>query len=446
MSSAAQDLATYIVEPTGTDIYAPDGYTLRKRFQGTDTTTTYANTAFPTLLQDIDTEAFNTTANDIQGGRIYLKNGLYTFSGTSGVWFSDDADADDVKCRLEGETRDGTIIRSTMTGSTTMIGATCNMDLVNLTLDGNDSGTAIYLYAAISNNSGNPKYIRAENVRFMRSTGYCMRSASASNFQFTSAVNCIFEKPGVLEDMCSLHGSEFVLIDGNFFDRTNGTYTGNGQSITFGNTNGRTIITNNIIKHLSTTGSRAISLEPTFSSRNIIISDNIIEHGRIGIGVTGAYAFTVRDVTISNNQLLGGGIEVFGPTSGDTTTQIKYVWIENNVLKDALSTAMKLEDLAGLVSCRNNKIVNSNTESASGNHGGLIWVTNCTDADVEYNILEMNDSDPVDADYSKYGIRYDNLTNSRIMHNTIMNNTTQGQVSYQDGGTNTTTKVSRNSW
>ena len=289
MVSEAKDLATYIIEPIGADIYDPDSYTVRSMFQGSETTTTYDDTECYDMFDAINTEAFKptTSSSNLRGGRIYLKNGLYEID--TQLWWSNDTDADDVKFYMEGETRDGVIIRNLINevSNRTMMACTCSGDLYNLTLDGNDLGTHTTMYACIANNSGNPKYLRADNVHFTKHTGFGMRVADADDFQMASSTNCWYDAPGQYEDRCSLHASEYVLIDGNYFDRTNGSFTGEGQSITGGDNGGRMQICNNVIKHLSTTNSRGISIEPYGDLYNIYVHDNLLEYAKIGVGKSG---------------------------------------------------------------------------------------------------------------------------------------------------------------
>src|SRR6476659_8228106 len=115
----ASNLATWIVEPTNA-LSGADGYEARKLLRTTDTTTHYANTNAKQLFQDIATDM--TTTN---GGLVYIRNGVYGINGgaTGHIWGlvdwppNDDGIGSNFLIRLQGETRDGVIIKNTYSGA-----------------------------------------------------------------------------------------------------------------------------------------------------------------------------------------------------------------------------------------------------------------------------------------------------------------------------------------
>src|SRR6185503_19880201 len=113
----ASNLATWIVEPTNATSGA-DGYEARKLYRTTDTTTHYASTGAKQLFQDIAIDLESTN-----GGLVYIRNVVYVIDGsaTGHVWGmidfpnDDTHTGDDFKIKLVGETRDGVIIKKSIT-------------------------------------------------------------------------------------------------------------------------------------------------------------------------------------------------------------------------------------------------------------------------------------------------------------------------------------------
>jgi hypothetical protein len=76
----AKTFANFIVEPLGSDIHSPTGFTVRKSFQNVETTTTYTSSQVDTMFSDIMLEATRPTAHgfsNMKGALVYLKNGKY---------------------------------------------------------------------------------------------------------------------------------------------------------------------------------------------------------------------------------------------------------------------------------------------------------------------------------------------------------------------------------
>jgi hypothetical protein len=125
----AKGEATYIVEPTNSDIDASNGFTVRKRFKDTETTTTYT-TNVTTMFDDILDQMTRPTGSSstMKGGLLFLKNGTYSLE-TSGIIASDSTDGANVHLRIIGESRERTIIKTGFTGSGDMLMCGCSVDV-----------------------------------------------------------------------------------------------------------------------------------------------------------------------------------------------------------------------------------------------------------------------------------------------------------------------------
>jgi hypothetical protein len=455
----AKQFPTFVIEPLGTDIINPTGFIVRKMLANAESTTTYESNKFSTLLQDIsDTMC---SASTSVGCRIYLKNGTYKINqgpATDGglVVFGTTEEGGHVSVYMEGETRDGCIIKNIETApeetpTSQIIRAKCSLSVNNLTVDGDDispSGcNSLNGIKGYGQTNGSP-VLEAHNCRFTKIHSTCF--STGSNWSTFIMENCILEKPVSNGDQSNFEidptRAGFAIVRNNFFDRTNGTYTGQGSTITSGGSH-NALVTGNIIKRPSAAasiGNTAISFETFWDqpTSQVTISNHLIDNGEIKIGQGGGAADqTASDVFITGNTIYKGGIHVEGPTGAG---QYVYdIFIENNLLLDAWEAGIFVKNTGGFVTVRNNTIKNSN--SIKGNFNGqqtLIFLNTCTDLFCENNFLYMGVVSPPDANFSPQGIRFTGLVNSTIRNNRILNRTVSNN-SYQDNGSNTGCLISR---
>jgi hypothetical protein len=445
----AKDIATYIIEAVGADIYNPDSYLVRKRFQDTETTTSYPNTQFSNALQAISDNSCS--ASSTCGCRIYLKNGLYEMlqgPDTDGglVEWSTTTNGHFANVYIEGETREGVKIQNIEaapeeTPTSRMFLVRCNFSIKTLSMDGGGaiSGASLNGINAFGQVAGTG-IIEVRDCRFSNMDGNNIGAGEAT----VIVENCIFEKPIAEHDQISLGCTNFARINNNFFDRTNGSYFDFGSTITAAQ--GKNMyITNNIIRRNQGPDRYAISLETGwgYNYDRCVIANNLVDNGLIYVGGEGSYSDTAINIYVTDNKLYQGGIYVQGPTSGSYSTQIKDVVVENNQLINSWEAGIHLDRLAGLCTVRNNVIKNSNAQRATyTGQEPLIFATSCTDPIIENNFLLM-ESD-ADANFSPEGIRYVNLVNPTIINNRILNRTIANN-SYLSIGTHTgSVLISRN--
>jgi hypothetical protein len=451
----AKDLATFIIEAVGSDIMNPDTYLVRKRYQDTETTTGYANTAFCQALQDISDAFCNSST--VYGCRIYLKNGLYEMKQATGtdaglVTWSSAADGDHVNVYMEGETRDGVILRDIETTpeetpTSQIFQVKCSFSINNLTLDGGGNlagGNTVNGIRAYGQTDGSP-ILEAYNCRFMNMYGTNL--SAGTNWSTFIVENCIFEKPTQIADQVNcelaLARAGFIIVKNNFFDRTNGTYTGSGSSFTTGGAHDL-LFTGNIVKRLSANAvDYGVSLETFWNhpSVNCTISNNIIDNGYVVIGQGGGAADQqAYQCWIIGNTLYQAGIKVEGPAgAGD---YVKNIFVENNILLDPWEKGILVANTGGFVTVRNNTIKNSNKSGVTFNgQQQLMYLQGATDLVVENNLLYMGTG--ADPDLSPEGIRYGGLVNPTIRNNRIINRTANSPY-FDSGGHSGTQLISRN--
>lgn len=426
----AKDIATFTIEPVGADIYNPDSFTVRKRFQDTETTTGYNSDVAATMFQDISDE-FGSGSSDT-GCRIYLKNGLYEIdddgSSSGGlIEWSVPAEGDHVNFYIEGETRDGVIIRninSTME-STRIFLVRCNFHLRNLTMDGENlrvNNTFTSLIDAFGNSSGKPT-LDVRDCHLMRANGSSCRTGSDS-WGGMIVENCIIDQPCEFHDQIDIEVSideGYAHIRNNFLDRTNGTFSGAGSTITSGG--GKNIVVqDNIIRRIAGNTVFGISLEGSFGDfEQCVIKNNYMENGRIWIGDTGSWSNTINNVWVTGNTIYQGGIYVQGPNSGGS---VKNVIVDNNQLIDSWEAGIHIDHATQFCTIRNNMIKNSNKslQPPSGREP-LIHMEASTDVICENNSLFMGVVSPPNSNFCTHGIRYANLVNPTIRNNSILNRT-----------------------
>jgi Right handed beta helix region len=436
----ANDLATWIVEPTNKDA-GTSGYEARKRYSDTETITHYSSAA--TMFQDIADDLG--TAPRI-GGLVYVKNGIYVIDTTEGaeaiIQWSNATDGPNTEIDMVGETRDGAIIRNAVNATDDNVFKLYpNMRLENLTFDGNGVGTEVSLVKAVSASDVD---IMVNNCRFTKMTWFGLQTYYNRNVSIT---NCIFEESNSTKDQCAYSAANWAVVANNVFDRTVGENA--GSSLTTGYTR-NTHVHNNVINRPDPAGDgdnlvHGISVE-SFSENpdyeNIRINNNIVVNGTISLGGVGAYTQKFRNINIESNILYGGDIRVRGPDTGDHSTQMMDVSIDNNKIYNPFERGIWLEYTAGLCFIRNNTVKNSNISlNATDYDKGCIYMVFCEKAVCERNSMYMTVTSPADAHFSPYGIKYISVTNSMIRNNRIIN-TTAGNPSYSASGTNTGTRVS----
>jgi hypothetical protein len=423
MVAASKSLATFTIEPLGNDIYNPTSYDVRERFQETDTVTNYPDTSFANIFDIINTN-YGAASTDV-GCRIHLKNGLYKLgqgtSSAANVELSNSIEGGHIHFVIEGESREGTIIRNTNNYTATdwrMFLCRCSVDFENLTLDGDNLGAHLSLIEAYGNTSQNA-ILKIHNCKLTKNTGFGARIGTA--YGGCDYSNNIFEKPATDRDQCTFGGPIYSRVIDNYFDRTNGAYTGDGSSITSGGAT-RARISGNLINRIVGNAAFGISIEGFDNYDGVVIDNNIVQNGAINVDGSDP-AYTTHNIKIIGNLVKGGGLRVLGPTT-NTVNKVKYVTVENNTLIDSKLYGMKISFTGGRTVVRGNVIVNSNAMlDSSSIDRGLVRLESCNDLVFEDNILEMNVTSPENANFSWNGIRYESLKNCIVRRNIIVNKT-----------------------
>lgn len=430
----AKDIATYIVEPTNANIDASSGFTVRKRFKDTDTTTTYT-TDVSTMFDDITDQMTRPTGSGstMKGGLLFLKNGTYTCD-TAGIVASDSTDGANVHLRIVGETRERTILKSGFTGSSQLLLAHCSLDVENMTFDGNSNAT---INGINTSSTTATKTLRVKNCRFTNIDGFDI--FNTDNLYGLEVSECRFDNQQATFDQFAFECTGYANIHDNLFDRTVGETT--GESLTSGSAFNVNIHDNIFLR---SSGGNAISLEgftgnPNYN--NVTIDGNTVNNGKILIGSSGTWDNTFRNVRISNNNVYQGAIVVKGPSSGSYSTQVKDVTVENNTLIDSWTAGVYVVHCMGYVTVRNNIIKNSNKSlDATTFDKGAIYMELSTDTICEDNSIFMETST---SNQCPFGIKYVDLINPTIRNNRILNRTANS--SYITSGTHTGNKlISRN--
>jgi len=435
--AAGKDLATYTIEPTN-EWAGTSGYEARKKYRDTDSVTHYssASTMFQTIFDDLG-------LSPGIGGLVYLKNGLYSLDtnvngGNDVIDLSTDT-ADygaGVQIDVTGENVNNVIIRNAVAGTDdNVMGSHCTSRWQNITFDGNNVGTDMtLLYAGHGSNDGRSLFV--DNCKFTGANGADIMTLTTDHVMVT---NSIFENSQAgSNDMIAFEATKSGYIGGNTFNRQIGDDT--GSCVSSGGCSNTVIANNRVLK--AGGDDHGISMEAyTINYENVTISNNLVVNGKISVGGTGAYSVTFRRMNISNNLLYGSTIHVLGPSSGDKTTQIKDVTVENNQIFDAWRGGIKVINTAGFTTVRNNTIKNSNLGSNSSTFDkGLIYIADATDVICENNRLIMEAN--ADTDINPYGIRYSDVTNAIIRGNRILNRNATNP-SYTTTGAVTTSSISR---
>ena len=319
-----------------------------------------------------------------------------------------------------------------------MMGFLCNVNVENITFDGNSVETDHDL--VIFTGGTNSRNGRVNNCKFMRHTKLGLQSFSTASMVVT---NNRFENVATGgTDQCALECLSWGQVSGNSFDRTTGY--GDGSSLTFGGAK-NTEVSHNTFNRVQDQVIQGISLEPFGNNyENMNIHDNIIVNGRITVGGDGSWSETTNRISICNNTLIGDTIRIKGPESGSHSTQMKNIVITGNQIYDTREIGLNVEYVAGPVLVKDNFIHNTNTslnDVYTADKGGIL-IYNTTDAIVERNNILMDNN--ADVDFCPYGITYEDTTNLYLRDNRIINRTTSNP-SYIAAGSNTGTKlISRN--
>jgi hypothetical protein len=434
MSVYAKRLPTYICEPTN-EWAGTSGYEARKIYRNTETVTHYSSAA--TMFQAI--------GNDLGlspgiGGAVHLKNGLYIIDSNLGTSYiidwSSSAYGAAVQIDLIGENRDNVVIRNAVTATDDkMFGFHCDTRVENITFDGNGVGTIVA--TLLITGLGRTAYVN--NCKFIKNTGFGLQTFDTDANIVT---NNVFEDSRTIDygagkdDQCGLAIKKYGIVQNNYFDRVTGTDR-DDSCLTFGaciNTD----ISGNIIKNSAGPFNHGISLEP-FSDNyaNINIHDNYLENAMLSVGGSGAFTPTFRNIKVHDNILVGGPLRIIGPDSGDYSTQMKDITVENNTVYNSYEVGIEARNIAGFTTVRNNVVKNSNISlNASSFRYPAIYLNIGTDIVCERNNILMENN--ANALFSPSGIRYVSLVNPTIQNNRIINRTT-ANPSYEASGTQTGT-------
>jgi hypothetical protein len=438
----AKDLATFIVEPVGSDINNPASFTVGKRFQDSETTTSYTSSQITTMFDDIMDEMSRPTASssNMRGGLLCLNNGTYLLD-SAGIDISDATDGPNVSVRIIGESRDKTILKcDTDLTNDKILQPACSLEVDGISFNGN--GTTMQAISPLTTTNA-AKILKVRNCRFNNFADFdILIGHNQHEFDLSES---IFENHQVSNDQCAFECIGWASIHDNYFEKTSGNLT--GESLTTG-TVFNCHIYNNIINR-TTHDNGGISMEAfdvNDDNANVHIHSNMLINAGISIGsVGGPWSTTFRNVTIDSNALYGGGIRIVGPNTGDQSTQIKDWSVMNNTISNPYEHGIKAYRTAGGI-IRNNKIYNSNTglDSITGSKGCL-HLEDTIDVICEDNRIYMGVTSPESALFSPYGIKYIGGVNLTLRNNRIMNKTL-ANPSYTSSGSQTgTTLISRSS-
>jgi hypothetical protein len=373
------------------------------------------------MFNAIMLEATRPTAHgssNMKGALVFLKNGTYLLDGVDGIDISDATDSANVSLRLVGETTQNTIIKAGgIVGTDRILQPFCSLDVENITFDGSSIANVRGIQPSSSGTAN--KILKVKSCRFTNMKSFDI--IIGDNQYGLDISDCRFDNHQIENDQIAIGATNYVQIHHNFFDRRTGTAA--GSSITSGGANNADIHDNIIIR---TDGNPkfGISMEPFNNYDSIFIHSNLITNGRIEIGGRGSWTFTYRNIFITGNTLVKGGIYVQGPTIGDHTDKIKDVGVGNNQLFDSWEAGIHLEKVGGFCTVTNNIIKGSNKSLVTfTGQEPLIYVESCIDPVIEDNLLYMGVVSPEDPDFSPEGIRYVNLVNPTIRNNRILNRT-----------------------
>ena len=429
---------TYMVEPTGTNINAPTGYTVRKMFRGSSTTTTYGSTAanIVTMFDDINDQLTRPTASGsgMKGGIIYLKNGTYS-TNASFMDFSDTTDAANIHVRLIGESRQNTIIKThASSGAGTMIDGYCSFDVENIMFDGTSVANIVCI--GMHDTGDTNKVLKVKNCSFHDFTRFDVNIVQG--VRGIEHCNCYHYSHQGSEDQVAIGttggtaATRFAEIYNNTFEKISGVLT--GESFTSGTVYNCHVYNNYINR--TTPDSGGISIEgfsSGYNNENVFIHDNVLVNAGINIGSSNDFTDTLKNITISGNNLRGGGIRILGTSSG-YSGKVKDISVTGNTIVNPYEHGILLYHTGGIIFVKDNVIQNSNISSNDpGNNNGLISLVDTIDPVVEGNTLYLEAN--ADTDVSPWGIKYVNGANVTIRNNraTKRNATT----TYQQAGTQT---------
>jgi hypothetical protein len=435
----AKDLANFIVEPVGTNINSPTTFTVRKKFQDLESTTSYTTSQVTTMFDDIMDQMSRPTgsSSNMKGGLLYLKNGTYLLN-SGGIVVSDTTDDQDVSVRIIGETRDNTILKAnTGMAETKIVETYCTLDVENVTFDGDSTATV----QGLSPNSSSiaTKILKVKNCKFTNINDFDIwMGHNQAAFEISE---CIFENHRSVNDQVACECINWGRIHDNVFDKTTGEL--NGENLTSGTLFNCDIYNNYINRTTHDDG--GISLEPFDTNDNYanchIHGNTLINAGiKFGGGNLGNTR-TYRNIVIDSNSLYGGGIAALGPDIADHSTQVKEFSISNNTIMNPYKHGVVVTNTAGIGFVRNNTIYNANVglDTIDFDKGG-IYAVNSIDLVCESNSIYMGVTSPADAHFSPYGIKYENSVNFTLRDNRILNRTL-GNESYVSLGSHTGTKL-----
>jgi Right handed beta helix region len=434
----AKGEATYIVEPTNSDIDASNGFTVRKRFKDTETTTTYT-TNVTTMFTDILDQMTRPTASSstMRGGTLFLKNGTYILD-TAGMVASNSTDGASIHLRIIGESRERTILKAGFTGTDQLLNCICSVDVENITFNGNSNATI----NGINTDANNipTKILKVKNCKFTNIEGFNI--FLSTNQYGVDVSECIFENQQNNNDQFALECTGYANIHDNLFDRTTGTT--NGEILTSGSAKNCNIHDNIFIRPED--GDNAISMEGFNAHNNydnVFIHDNLVKNGVIVVGSSGTWVETFRNIAVSNNLVYKGRISVRGPDTGFTDL-VKDVTVENNTLIDSWGSGIVVLNVAGYTTVRNNTIKNSNKSLDPITFDkGAIYLEASTDTVCENNNIYMGVVSPPDANFCPFGIKYVSMVNPTIRNNRILNRTVANPAYVSSGSHSGSILISR---
>lgn len=345
------------------------------------------------------------------GGHVFLKNGTYFTNamlniGTYG--------RPNTIISLWGESRDNTILRFDANAiGVHLFKCYSSIDFRNFTID----STAIGLQCI---NQQNGHYTYLENMRFLPGNEIGVYIVGSS-LRGVTIKNCYFDVTRVAYDQLALTlngcNVEYVLAEGNYFNKLSGTLT--GSSFTSAGCS-KAIIRGNVIDRTIGHDIFAISLENWGNYyRDILIENNIVNNGIIYLGGQANANITWENIAIQNNIIRGGLIHLDGGGANSNGCLITDVLISGNLFAYSNGNSIRTNARGYQVIC-NNTFRESNQGLADPNLGfasAINLFDHAQNIDVYGNTIIQTD---LRTNGSPQAIRYSSNRHVKIHHNNFI--------------------------
>jgi hypothetical protein len=349
---------------------------------------------------------------------LFFKNGTYlidNFDASFGWIIGELTNGQTKHVHMCGETRDGVALQNAYTpaGMYWVIHVNTNFLIENMTFDGNSLGATHT--ANLLSIENEPVYGELRGCRFKLHTGAGLVMSNGPKGIWVHHNQ--FDTPAGGQDQMAFESTEFAHVHHNYFDRTAGTT--DGSSVTCGE--GTHIrIHNNIIRRLPAATGFAISLEAYANYSDCHIFGNDVNGGNIVVGPGPWDAdYTFRQISIYDNDINDGGIEVQGRPSGGFANSMKGIVVENNRIRNAYTFGIYLEKIADRLVVRNNTITDTNLSNTPASNFGHLTFIECTNFLCNNNMMYMLDTSNSNRNF--YGMELFACTNGKIFFNHVYN-------------------------